>query len=94
MRSLAYILLAIGMVLVGCAIYDEVRGSTTQPYQWLGRHRYYNRYIYRLRVLRSNNPELFRQFMSRHWVYAAFFGVGGVIVLLAAQNAERAERGE
>ncbi len=92
MRLVAGILVATGIYLLGCAAFDEWRGSTHQPFYFIGRHRYNSAYLYRLSVAKANNPELFRKFMGRHWVYAAAFSVGGVILILAAKNQEDREK--
>jgi hypothetical protein len=79
MRALSYILIALGIYLLACAGYDEFRGSTTKPATLMGR-RHNTAYLYSLRVLRTNNPELFRGFMVTHWIYAALMVVAGCIL--------------
>ena len=45
----------------------------------------YNRaYLYRIPVHREQNPELFRQFMMGHWIWA--IGIEGVGWVLYARN--------
>ncbi len=63
-------------MLAHCAI-DEIHGITHKPYQWFGLRRYNSRYLYAIPVRRENNPELFREFMTTHWIYAVLVsGVG------------------
>jgi hypothetical protein len=88
MRGWSYILLLLGILLLASAGYDEFRGSTTKPWTIIGRRHRHDAYLYRLRVLKENNPELFRKFMATHWIYASFIAVGGVILFLWSKNRE------
>ena len=85
MRAWSYILILLGIVLLACAGYDELRGSTTKPWTFR-RHSYNTAYLYRLHVLKEKNPELFREFMKTHWTYAVSAEVVGVILLLLSTN--------
>jgi hypothetical protein len=59
--------------------YDELRGSTTKPLTLMGRR--HNRvYLYSLPVQKNNNPELFREFMVTHWIYATVVAGAGCIL--------------
>jgi hypothetical protein len=86
MRVLSSILIALGIYLLASAGYDEYRGSTTKPATFGGRHHYNTAYLYRLHVLRANNPELFHQFMVSHWVYASIIEVAGCILFLRTRK--------
>jgi hypothetical protein len=88
MRVGSYILVILGVLLLANAGYDEFRGSTTKPWTIMGRRFRNDAYLYRLHVLKENNPELFRKFMATHWIYASFIAVGGVILLLWSKNRE------
>ncbi len=79
MRRLSYILIVLGVILLALAAYDEASGTTHMPLQLFSfhRHTYNGGYLYRRIVRRSEQPELFRQFMTRHWIYAGLIaGVG------------------
>ena len=82
MRALSYILIALGIYLMANAGYDELHGSTTKPATFMGR-RHNTAYLYSLRVLRANNPELFRGFMVTHWIYASLVEGTGCILYLS-----------
>ncbi len=80
----SYILILLGIYLFVAAGYDEFRGVTHKPYALIGRRRYYQAYLYRIPVRREQNPELFRQFMMGHWMWA--IGIEGIGWVLYARN--------
>jgi hypothetical protein len=84
MRGLSYILIALGIYLLAATGYDEYRGITYKPASLLRTRRYNQAYLYRIPVHREQNPELFRQFMNTHWLYAV--GVEGVGLILLLKN--------
>jgi hypothetical protein len=88
MRALSYILIALSVYLLGHAVYDEYRGSTTMPVSFVGPggillRRSNSRYLYSWPVQRENNPSLFHEFMVKHWIYAGLIGGLGLILCLA-----------
>ena len=85
MRALSYILMVLGIFLLVNAGYEEFHGSTTKPVALMGR-RYNTAYLYRIRVLRDNNPELFREFMSTHWIYASVIEGAGCFLYLKTKK--------
>jgi hypothetical protein len=87
MRVLSYILIALGIYLLTSAAYDEYRGSTTKPATLIGR-RYNTAYLYSLHVLRDNNPELFREFIVTHWIYASLIEAAGCILYMKSKQGE------
>jgi hypothetical protein len=82
MRVLSYILIAPGICLLASAGYDEFHGSTTKPETLMGK-RHNTAYLYSRHVLRENNPELFREFMVTHWIYASLVEAAGCILYLS-----------
>ena len=76
MRGWSIALLAIGIFLLAHSTFDECRGVTHKPVSF--RRRAFNTaYLYQIPVSREQNPELFRQFMTGHWLYAGFsIGIG------------------
>jgi hypothetical protein len=76
MRGWSVLLLVLGLFLLAHSTYDECRGITHKPLS-LARRRFNSGYLYRIPVRREQNPELFRQFMTGHWLYAGLFtGIG------------------
>jgi len=88
MRVLSYILIALGICLLVAAGYDEYRGITGKPLALGIRHRHNSGHLYRLRVSKVQTPQLFRQFMTTHWLYATLIGGVGCILYLADRNSE------
>jgi hypothetical protein len=80
---LSYILILLGAYLIVASSYEEFRGVTHKPYS-LGRRRLNQSYLYRIPVQREQNPKLFRQFMTGHWIWAV--GIEGVGWLLYIRN--------
>jgi hypothetical protein len=85
MRALSYILIALGICLLASAGHDEFGGNTTQPATVMGR-RHNSAYLYSLRVPRKNNPELFREFMVTHWIYASLVEVAGCLLYVRSKS--------
>ena len=85
MRPLAYIFIALGIYLLVCAGFDEVRGITHKPVTFLrtfGTSRFNGWYLYSIPVRREQNPPLFRKFMVTHWIYAVLIESAGWILYL------------
>ena len=83
---ISYILTLLGICLLVGAGYDELRGVTHKAVG-VGGGRGWGRnqtYLYRIPVRREQNPELFRQFMMGHWIWA--IGIEGVGWALYARN--------
>jgi hypothetical protein len=80
----SYVLILLGMGLLVAASSDELRGVTYKPYAPVGRLRYNQGYLYSIPVQREQNPELFRQFMTVHWIWAV--GIEGVGWILFVKN--------
>ena len=85
MRALSYILIVLGIYLLVNAGYEEFHGSTTKPLTLMGR-RHNSAYLYRTHVLRENNPELLRQFMTTHWIYASLIQGAGCFLFLKTKK--------
>lgn len=89
MRALSYILIALGICLLMSAGYDEYRGITTRPLPFTARQ-YHHAYLYSLPVSNGNhpkflnNPKLFREFMTTHWICAALTGGVGWILFFCS----------
>jgi hypothetical protein len=85
MRVLSYIIIALGVYLLACTTYDEVRGITHKPVISLrmpGTGRFNVWYLYSIPVHRDQNPRLFRQFIVTHWIYAIVVeGLGCILYL-------------
>ena len=81
---ISYILILLGICLLVGAGYDELRGVTHKPHALVGGRMYNRAYLYRIPVHREQNPELFRQFMMGHWIWA--IGIEGVGWVLYARN--------
>jgi hypothetical protein len=77
MRALSCILIALGIYLLAASAYDEFRGITRKPATLVGKARSNHAYLYRMPIRREQDPELFRQFMEIHWLYAAGFEGAG-----------------
>jgi hypothetical protein len=71
MRIFSYILVVVGILLLGRAGYDEFRGSTRTPT---------SRYSpVSETVTKDSKPEVFRNAMTYHWFYAfMLLGAGGI----------------
>jgi hypothetical protein len=80
---ISYLLIVFGVYLMASSGYDEWRGITHKPYVLAGR-RHHQAYLYRIAVDREQNPELFRQFMTLHWIWAV--GIEGVGWVLFVRN--------
>ena len=82
MRAWSIVLLLLGFFLLAHSTYDECRGITHKPLTLVGGRRHDSSYLYRIPVKREQNPELFRKFMTTHWIYAGLIsGLGcGLLV--------------
>jgi hypothetical protein len=91
MRVLSFILIALGLYLLGSAYYDEYRGSTFKPAALRGGRAgpSFNRgYLYSIPVSREQNPELFRRFMVKHWIYAVVVEAAGCILYMKSKRVD------
>jgi hypothetical protein len=88
MRVLSYILIALGIYLLAAAGYDEYRGITGKPLAFGTRRRHNSVHLYRMRVSKVETPQLFRQFMTTHWMYATLIAGLGCVLFLADRNSE------
>jgi hypothetical protein len=89
MRIAAYILIALGIYCLAATAYDEYRGETHKPYTLVGRRSAsHHVYLYSIPVLRQNNPELFHQFITTHWIYAALLSGIGCALFLGSGKTE------
>jgi len=87
MRGLSYVLIILGLCWLVIAGYDEYRGVTTRPLT-LGGRRHNSAYLYRIRVSRAQQPELFHRFNGTRWLYGSLALAGGCILLLVAKTQE------
>jgi hypothetical protein len=81
---LSYVLILLGAYLLATSVYDELRGVTHKPFGPGTGRRWNQAYLYRIPVRREQNPELFRQFMTGHWLWAV--GIEGVGWFLYIRN--------
>src|ERR1700722_6223963 len=88
MRTLSYILLALGIYLLGHALYDECSGVTHQPISFFYRRHTHSGYLYSIPVRRDNNPQLFHEFMVKHWVYGGLMAGLGLALYLTTNKPE------
>lgn len=84
MRIWSIILMVLGIYLLAHAAYDEYSGTTHQPVI-LSRHRYYSAYLYRRVCRKDQTPDVFRRFMTTHWIYAGLIGGIGVALFITSQ---------
>jgi hypothetical protein len=82
----SYILILLGIYLLVATSYDELRGITTKPLTPGHNRGLGHAYLYRIPVRREQNPELFRQFITGHWIWAV--GIEGVGLILYIRNKE------
>jgi hypothetical protein len=74
MRTISYILVVIGILLLALAGYDEFRGSTSTPS---------SEYDPSETVTKDSKPEMFRNAMTYHWFHAfMLLGAGGIAYLI------------
>jgi hypothetical protein len=83
---LTYVLIVFGIYLLAAASYDEYRGATTKPVSFHRRGMLRGSYVNDILVRRTQNPELFGQFMLVHWIWAV--GIEGVGWILYIRNKE------
>jgi hypothetical protein len=79
------ILIVLGIYLLASAGYDEFRGSTTTPAMHTDKH-HNTAYLRSLPLLKKNEPELFRQFMVTHWIYASLVEITGCTLYLKSKK--------
>jgi hypothetical protein len=83
MRIVSYIIVAIGVLLLANAGYDEFRGSTHAP---TGR---YNRISYA--ITKNGNPEEFHNAMVVHLCRSFLFSLAGVILFMIDRGQEKVD---
>ena len=88
MRGLSYVLIILGLCWLVIAGYDEYRGVTTRPLVLGNAHRHNTAYLYRFRVSRARQPELFHRFNGTRWLCGSLALAGGCILLLIAKTQE------
>ena len=83
MRIIAYIFVAIGILLLASTGYDEFRGSTRAP---TGRysHSHYT-------ITKNDNPEQFHNAMAYHWFYASMLLIAGFIAYMIDKGQDRVD---
>jgi hypothetical protein len=84
MRIIAYILMAVGVLLLASAGYDEVRGSTRAP---SGRYAGYSHYT----ITKDGDPEQFHNAMTYHWFYASMLLIAGIIAYMIDKGQDRVD---
>lgn len=84
-RIVSCVLIVLGICLLACAAHDEARGRTHKPLQILRLRRFNSAYLYRIPVDRAQNPQLFRQFMTVHWIYAGLISGVGCALYIASK---------
>ena len=85
MRTVSYILVAIGVLLLASAGYDEFRGSTRSPSG--GKYTGYSHYT----ITKQAKPEEFHNAMTYHWFYASMLLVGGFIAYLIDKGQDKVD---
>jgi hypothetical protein len=83
MRIFSYILVAVGILLLASAGYDEFRGSTRAP---TGRYSY-SHYT----ITKNDNPEQFHNAMAYHWFYASMLLIAGFIAYMIDKGQDRVD---
>ncbi|MGD0816349.1 MAG: hypothetical protein ABSA83_22380 [Verrucomicrobiota bacterium] len=85
----SYILIVLGIYLLASAGCQEFRGDTVRPAMYLPFTRraildrgHNHAYQFRIHVLKKNNPELFREFMEAHWLWAVLIEAAGIVLLV------------
>ena len=93
MRVLSYLLIVLGIYLLASAGYQEFRGDTIRPLEYLPftkhailEHRHNTAYLFHIHVLKKNNPELFREFMEAHWLWAVLIEAAGIVLLVRSEE--------
>ena len=83
MRFVSYILVAVGILLLVSAGYDEFRGSTRAPTSR------YNPISYT--ITKNGKPDEFRNAMTYHWFYASMLLIAGFIAYLIDKGQDRVD---
>jgi len=83
MRIFSYILVAVGILLLASAGYDEFRGSTRAP---TGRYSH-SHYI----IIKNDKPEEFHNAMVYHWFYASMLLIAGFILYVIDKGQDRVD---
>src|SRR5271154_2269188 len=87
MRALSYILIVPGIYLLVLAGYQEFRGNTNRPESnmpfssrsILENSHSHHTYQFAIRVLKKNNPTLFRKYMIDHCLWSFWIEVAGIV---------------
>jgi hypothetical protein len=92
--AFSYVLIILGIYLLAHAGYQELRGDTIRPEVYLPftkraildtGHRN-KAWQFRIHVLKKDNPELFREFMEAHWLWAIVIEAAGIVLLVRGQE--------
>jgi hypothetical protein len=87
MRACAIVFFVLGFFLLSHAAYDECRGTTRMPTNLFGTDGLNGVDSHYLRVVtRSQNPDMFREFMGRHWLYAGSIAAVGCALFAASKS--------
>jgi hypothetical protein len=84
MRIFSYILIALGVLLLASAGYDELRGSTRAP---SSRYTGYAHYA----ITKQAKPEEFHNAMLVHWSRSFLLLLAGVILFMIDRGEEKAD---
>jgi hypothetical protein len=91
-RIIASVLILLGIYLLIHAGYQEIRGDTVRPWEYMPFSRdwvldhHHSSYPFKIHVLKANNPERFREFMNTHWFWAALIEAVGWYALIPRQG--------
>jgi len=87
MRISSFIVLALGIVLLGSNGYDESRGITSAPSHGYRRYSFLNSSSQML--FKQDNAEQLRNAMTYHWAMAIIISLVGVVWLVVSERMER-----
>jgi len=82
MRILSYALIAIGILLLASASYDEFLGVTSAPSRFGSRHSMVTSGLSHDILTKKDRPEDFHNAMVYHWFYASMLLFGGFILFM------------
>jgi hypothetical protein len=84
MRIFSYILIALGILLLASAGYDELRGSTRAP---SSRYTGYAHYA----ITKQAKPEEFRNAMTVHWSRSSLLLLAGFVLYMIDRGQEKVD---
>jgi hypothetical protein len=91
MRILSYILMAVGILLLASAGYDECRGITHEPSKYGGRYSIVASGWSHEIIRKKTNPDNFHNAMVCHWVQASILLFAGFILFQIVKGQERVD---